>query len=155
VQKKMTNKLFTATIEKTGSKTVIPLPFDPNVVWGSRQRHHITGTVGGHKIRGPLSQVGEQFVLPLGDAWRRDTGLQAGDSVEVALSAEGPQAGQLAEDVTAALDTDPQARAFFESLATFYRNGFIKSIEGARRPETRAARIAEMMVLLQAGKKQK
>jgi len=40
-------------------------------------------------------------------------------------------------------------------LATFYRNTYIKWIESAKRPETRAARIEEMVQLLKAGKKQK
>ncbi|MEP7355864.1 MAG: YdeI/OmpD-associated family protein, partial [Anaerolineales bacterium] len=92
---------------------------------------------------------------PLGAAWRRDNGLEAGAKVEVVLAAEGPQSELLAADVAAALDAAPEAKAFFESLATFYRNTFIKGIEGAKRPETRAARVAEMMRLLKEGKKQK
>jgi len=47
------------------------------------------------------------------------------------------------------------SRAFFESLATFYRNTYINWIEGAKRPTTRAARIGEMIELLKAGRKQK
>jgi uncharacterized protein YdeI (YjbR/CyaY-like superfamily) len=42
-----------------------------------------------------------------------------------------------------------------ERLATFYRNGYIPWIESAKRPETRSARIAEMLSLLKAGKKQR
>jgi uncharacterized protein YdeI (YjbR/CyaY-like superfamily) len=61
----------------------------------------------------------------------------------------------MSTDVVSALDAEPQAKAFFESLATFYRNTYIKWIEGAKRPETRAARIKEMIDLLKAGKKQK
>jgi uncharacterized protein YdeI (YjbR/CyaY-like superfamily) len=57
--------------------------------------------------------------------------------------------------VSSALEAEPQARTFFESLATFYRNTYIKWIESAKRPETRAARIKEMIELLKAGKKQK
>ena len=61
----------------------------------------------------------------------------------------------LAADITAALNQAPEAKAFFEALATFYRKGYIDWIEGAKRPETRAARIDEMVKLLAAGKKQK
>jgi uncharacterized protein YdeI (YjbR/CyaY-like superfamily) len=91
----------------------------------------------------------------LGAAWRRGCGLDAGDKVEVSLSPEGPQSESLSTDVASALDAEPQAKAFFESLATFYRNTYIKWIESAKRPETRAARIQEMIELLKAGKKQK
>ena len=57
--------------------------------------------------------------------------------------------------MASALDAEPQAKAFFEALATFYRNTYIKWIESAKRPETRAARINEMVELLKVGKKQK
>jgi uncharacterized protein YdeI (YjbR/CyaY-like superfamily) len=106
-------------------------------------------------VRGSLGSDGEQYFLPLGAAWRRDNGVEAGAKVAVELAPEGPQSAALAPDVAAALAAAPQAKAFFESLATFYRNTYIKWIESAKRPETRAARIAEMMALLKAGKKQK
>jgi hypothetical protein len=74
--------------------------------------------------------------------------VEAGAEVEVVLAPEGPQADALAADILAALDSELEARAFFESLATFYRNGYVRWIEGAKRPETRSARIAEMLGLL-------
>lgn len=52
-------------------------------------------------------------------------------------------------------DAEPEAKAFFDSLATFYRKNYIRWIESAKRPETRGARIAEMVTLLKAGQKQK
>lgn len=151
----MTTQRFTTTIVKSGSRTFIAIPFNPNDVWGVKQRHHISGSINGAAVRGSLGLDGTQFFLPLGDAWRRDTGLSVGASVDVVLSPEGPQSEQLSADVAAALDAEPQAKTFFESLATFYRNNYIKWIENAKRPETRAARIEEMIRLLKAGQKQK
>ena len=146
---------FHATLEKVGTKTVLPIPFDPDEVWGSKPRHHITGTVNGRKVRGALLADGDRFFLSLGAAWRRDSGLDAGDAVEVELAPEGPQFADLAPDIAAALDASPAARAFFEGLATFYRKGYLRWINGARRPETRASRIDEMIGLLEAGKNQR
>ena len=149
------NQRFQTILMKSGSRTYIPIPFNPNEVWGVKQRHYVTGSVNGHKVRGSLGSDGKQYFLPLGAAWRRDNGLEAGASVEVILSPEGPQSESLPQDVSDALDAEPQAKAFFESLATFYRNTYTKWIESAKRPETRAARIREMVDLLKAGKKQK
>jgi uncharacterized protein YdeI (YjbR/CyaY-like superfamily) len=81
--------------------------------------------------------------------------MEAGTKVDVVLSPEGPQSESLSADVAAALDAEPQAKAFFESLTTFYRNTYIKWIESTKRPETRTARVNEMIKLLRAGKKQK
>jgi hypothetical protein len=151
----MATQHFKATVTSDGSRTYIPLPFDPNEVWGLKQRHHITGSVNGCNVRGPLGEDGSQYFLPLGAAWRRDNGVEAGAEVEVVLAPEGPQADTLAPDVAVALESEPQARAFFESLATFYRKGYTRWIESAKRPQTREARIAEMLGLLKEGKKQR
>jgi hypothetical protein len=151
----LTTQHFKSIISKSGTRTFIAIPFNPNDVWGAKQRHHIRGSINSCVVRGSLGSDGTQYFLPLGAAWRRDNGLEAGIEVNVVLSPEGPQSEGLSPDVASALDAEPQAKAFFESLATFYRNTYIKWIESAKRPETRSARINEMVKLLKAGKKQK
>ncbi len=151
----MSTQRFKATVARTGSRTYIAIPFNPNEVWGVKQRHHITGTINGCAVRGSLGSDGSQYLLPLGAAWRRGSGVEAGAEVEVLLTPEGPQTDALAADILVALESEPQAKAFFEALATFYRNGYVRWIESAKRAETRSARIAEMLSLLKAGKKQR
>jgi hypothetical protein len=151
----LTAQHFKTIIAKSGTRTFIALPFNPNEVWGVKRRHYVAGTVNGFGVRGSLGSDGKQYFLPLGAAWRRDCGIDAGDEVNVVLSPEGPQSETLSADIADALEAEPQAKAFFESLATFYRNTYIKWIESAKRPETRAVRIKEMIELLKAGKKQK
>ena len=151
----MTTQKFKTVISNLGTRTFIALPFNPNDVWGVKPRHHITGSINGHGVRGSLGSDGTQYFLPLGAAWRRGCGLDAGVIVDVVLSPEGPQSEGLSPDVASALDAEPQAKVFFESLASFYRNTYIKWIESAKRLETRTARINEMIELLKTGKKQK
>ena len=146
---------FTTTIVKSGNRTFIAIPFSPDDVWGARQRHHLTGSINGRAVRGPLGSDGTRYSLLLGKAWLRDSGLEAGSDVEVELSPEGPQLSQLSPDVASALSAEPRAEAFFVALATFYRKAYIKWVEGARRPETRNARISQVIELLKAGKKQR
>jgi uncharacterized protein YdeI (YjbR/CyaY-like superfamily) len=86
----------------------------------------------------------------------RDTGLVAGHQVVVELAPEGPQRGDLADDISAALAANPAAAAFFDTLAQFYRKAYLRWIDAtARRPGLRAARIAEVVDLLAAGIKQR
>src|SRR5207247_7541929 len=151
----MNTRKFRTTVTVSGSRVFVPIPFDPNEAWGTKQRHYITGTINGCAIRGSLGSDGQSYFLPLGAAWRRDNEIEAGESITVVLSSEGPQQESLAEDIASELASEPVALAFFNSLATFYRNTYIKWIESAKRPETRAARIGEMVSLLKAGKKQK
>lgn len=151
----MTTQCFKTRLIQAGKRAFIALPFDPNEVWGVRQRHHVSGSVHGCAVRGALLAEEARYVLPLGPAWRRDNGLDGEAEIEVVLSPEGPQSDLLAADIAAALDAQPQTRVFFEALATFYRKNYIRWIESAKRSETRAARIHEMVGLLKSQKKQK
>jgi uncharacterized protein YdeI (YjbR/CyaY-like superfamily) len=153
----MTSRHFTGTVrtEERG-RVVVPVPFDPDQVWGVKARHHITGTVNQVRIRGVIETSGADRWIVLTSAWLRDTSLAAGDRVEVVLFPEGPQRADLAEDIAAALDAAPKAAAFFDSLAQFYRRAYLRWIDGTtRRPELRAARIAEVVDLLTAEIKQR
>ena len=151
----MTTRRFTARIEKSGTRTFIGVPFDPHEVWGVKARHYVSGTVNGCGVRGSLGTDGTRFFIPLGAVWRRDNHLEAGATVDVVLSPEGPQSEGLAEDIAAAFVSEPQAKAFFDALATFYRKNYLRWIKGAKRPETRAARIGEVIRLLRDGKMQR
>jgi uncharacterized protein YdeI (YjbR/CyaY-like superfamily) len=68
------------------------------------------------------------------------------------LEPDGPQSEGLAADITTALEASPEAETFFQSVAPFYRKNFLRWIDQAKRPETRAARIAEMVTMLEVGK---
>jgi hypothetical protein len=140
--------------EKT--RVYLPLPFDVAKVWGPRDRYHVRGTIDGERIRGALVESGNGHFLPLGPAYRRDRGLKVGDTVDVVLAVEGPQREAMAPDIAAALDAEPEAGRFFEALATFYRKGYLRWIDATkRRPEVRAARIAELVELMKAGRKER
>ena len=151
----MSTEQFKSKIAESGTRVFIPIPFDPNDAWGTKQRHYIRGAVNGCTIRGSLGSDGTQYFLLLGAGWRRDNGLSPGAEVEVELWPEGPQADNMAPDIVDALESDPPSQEFFESLATFYRKNYIRWIESAKRPETRANRLKEMMELLKARQKQK
>src|SRR5262245_55031051 len=152
----MSAKSFMATVEpRPRGGVAVRLPFDPSEAWGDKDRHAVTGMIDGRGVRGTLRSVGGEHYLELGPAWCRDGSVRAGVRVSVTLRPEGPQVDSLARDFAAALDAEPDARRFFESLATFYRKGYVRWIEQAKRPETRARRIAETVTALKAGKKQR
>jgi len=144
----------TQLVAEPGGRAYVEVPFDPAEAWGAKERHHVTGTVNGVKVRGALERVGGTWRLSLGPAWRRDAGIEPGDAVTVDLLAEGPQRDSLPPDLAAALDAEPAAGAFFDALATFYRKGYLRWLDGAsRRPAVRAERVRELIALLKAGKK--
>jgi uncharacterized protein YdeI (YjbR/CyaY-like superfamily) len=68
----------------------------------------------------------------------------------------GPADDALDVDHQRALEAEPEAAAFFDSLAQFYTRAYLRWIDATkRRPELRAARIAEMVELLKAGHKER
>ena len=107
-------------------------------------------------MRGSVEPVDDGYGFTLGPMWARDCGIAVGSTVTVAIEPEGPQRDDLAEDVAAALAADPQAAAFFDSLAQFYRKAYLRWIDATkRRPEQRPERIAEVVRLLADGQKER
>jgi hypothetical protein len=135
---------------------VIAVPFDPDETWGAKADHPVGGTIDGRRVRGRLSPSGSGWMLTVTPMWLRDTGVTIGDDVTVELAPEGPQRGDLADDIAAALAANPAAGAFFDTLAQFYRKAYLRWIDATtRRPDLRAARIADVVDLLAAGIKQR
>jgi Bacteriocin-protection, YdeI or OmpD-Associated/Domain of unknown function (DUF1905) len=136
-----------------GGRAVIVVPFDPDEMWGAKASHPVGGTIGGWRFRTRLSPGESGWVLPVRVC---DGGVAIGDDVTVELAPEGPQRGDLADDIAAALAADPAAGAFFDTLAQFYRKAYLRWIDATtRRPDVRAARIAEVAGLLAAGIKER
>lgn len=137
-------------------RVVVPLPFEPDRVWGIKPQHHVAGTIGTHRVRAVVEPFGDGHAIVLGAAWRRDCGVAVGERVAVVLSAEGPQRDDLATEFRVALEANIAAGSFFDGLAQFYRNAYLRWIDATkRRPDVRAERIAEVVELLAAGVKQR
>lgn len=150
-------KTFTTTLARAhDGRVYVPVPFDPDAIWGLKTLHLIAGTVAGVRVRGHVQSIGDGHGFVLGPAWCRDGGVTPGDRVDVVIDAEGPQRQDLADDIAAALAADPTAGAVFDALAQFYRKAFLHWIDATkRRPEQRPLRIAEMVASLRAGKKER
>ena len=137
-------------------RAVIVVPFDPDAVWGAKAEHPVGGTIDGRRVRGTIAPSGSRWAFTVSPMWLRDASVAAGDDVIVELAPEGPQRAGLAEDIAAALAANPAAAAFFDTLAQFYRKAYLRWIDATtRRPDLRAARIAEVVDLLAAGIKQR
>ena len=139
-----------------GGRAVIVVPFDPDEAWGAKAVHHVKGTVNGTRVRVTLAPGGGGWEFTLNQPRALGMGVAAGDEVTVELTPEGPQRADLAADIAAALAANPQAGAFFDTLAQFYRRAYLRWIDATtRRPDVRAARIAEVVDLLAAGIKER
>jgi len=95
----MNEQRFKTTITRSGSRTIVTVPFDPNDVWGPKERHYISGSVNGCGVRRKLGGTGTNFFLSLGPTWLRDNDLEAGAKVDVTLHPTGPKAEYSADHV--------------------------------------------------------
>jgi Bacteriocin-protection, YdeI or OmpD-Associated/Domain of unknown function (DUF1905) len=139
-----------------GGRATIVVPFDPDEEWGAKAVHHVNGHVDGTRVRVTLSPGSAGWAFTLSPSRVRELGVVAGDEVSVELTPEGPQRADLADDIAAALAANPAAGAFFDTLAQFYRKAYLRWIDATtRRPQVRAARIAEVVDLLAAGVKER
>lgn len=93
--------------------------------------------------------------MPLNKELRQGAELSPGNIIAVSMEPDEPEQAAIPEDVLSALEEVPEAKMFFDSLTTFQRNEYIEWIEAAKKAETRASRINEIVSLLKAGKKQR
>ena len=153
----MSSQRFRAVITADpAGRALITVPFDPDATWGAKASHPVGGTIDGRRIRARLLPAGSGWVFTLAQKRLLGMGIAIGDDVTVELVPEGPQRGDLADDIAAALAASPAAGAFFDTLAQFYRKAYLRWIDAtSRRPDVRAARIAEVVDLLAAGIKER
>ena len=63
-----------------------------------------------------------------------------------------PSTATVPDDLREALDRDPEARAFFESLDSRNRYAILYRLQAAKRPETRARRLETFVTMLSEGR---
>ena len=150
-----TERFRTVVIGRPNGGITVGIPFDPSGPWGELDAYHVDGTVGGQRFRGVVTRDDGGWSLHLGPSWCRRPGFGPGDEVAVVMTPEGPRSSSMGADVETAFAAEPAAARFFDSLPTFYRNNFARWVEGAKRPETRARRVAEVIALAKEGKRER
>jgi hypothetical protein len=152
----MAPKQFEATVEANERGNVqITIPFDPSAEWGRRQRHYVSGTINGTPFNGSLGARAGRVFMPLNKEFREAARIDVGDVVTVVMESAEPARAELPPDLEEALAGEPAARKFLDGLSAFYRGEYVMWIVGARRPETRAARVAEVVTLLRDGEQRR
>jgi Bacteriocin-protection, YdeI or OmpD-Associated/Domain of unknown function (DUF1905) len=144
---------FRATVVLGGkTATGIRVPDEVLVALGSGKRPPVSVTVGGHTYRTTVAQMGGASWIPLAAEHREAAGVTADQEVDVRIELDtAPRETPLPDDLDHALDD--AARAHFHALAPSHRKEWVRWVEEAKKPETRATRIEKTVASLQAGKK--
>ena len=144
---------FHATVELGGkTATGIEVPVEVIESLGTSQGPAVTVTLGEHTYRTTVAKRGGRYLVPLSAENRSAAGVAAGDEVDVDIALDdAPREVTLPADLDAALD--PDARAAYDALSYTHRKEWVRWVEEAKKPETRAARIEKTAAGLKAGRK--
>ncbi|UOY00348.1 YdeI/OmpD-associated family protein [Blastococcus sp. PRF04-17] len=144
---------FRATVV-LGAKTATGIQVPDEIVeqLGAGKRPPVVVTIGGYTYRTTVAPMGGAFWIPLAAEHREAAGVAADQQVDVQLELDtAPREVTLPDDLAAALDD--AARTHFDGLAPSHRKEWVRWVEEAKKPETRATRIDKTVQSLREGKK--
>lgn len=145
-------KTFTVELERVQkTATMFRVPFDLGHAFG-RARPPVKVTIRGHTWRttpGVYDGVGHVVV---NRTVKAATGVDAGDRVRVRMELDDePRTVTVPADLAAALAARPRARDAFAEMSFTHRREYVEWVDDAKRPETRARRIATTVERAAAG----
>lgn len=133
----------------------VEVPYDIADVYGTRGQVKVRATFDGEAYTGSIAPMGDGcHVLGITKALRAKTGKDIGDTVHVTIERdEAPRVVDVPPELVAALAKHAKARAFFDGLAYTPKKEYAVWITGAKKPETRARRLAQAVEKLSRGEK--
>lgn len=145
---------FTTTIIGDGNKAGLEVPSDIVDALGAGKRPPVVVTMNGQSYRSSIAVMGGKYMVGVSSANRELTGTAAGDTVEVGLEVDTqPRVMEVPDDLAAALEAEPEAKAFYGTLNYSTQRRYVEPIGEAKTEETRARRIAKVVADMKAGKK--
>lgn len=142
---------FTGKIESTGTGgggAYVAVPVNVVAALGGGGRIPVNATFDGVAYAGSIASMGSGPCLGLLKAIRDQLGKQPGDTVEVTLSRDtGERTVGIPDDLANALES-AGARAAFDKLSYSHRREHVNAVNEAKRPETRARRIAKAVEMV-------
>ncbi len=146
---------FEGTIESArGGGACIPVPFDPREVFGTGRSVRVKATYDGFEAKSSVVKMDGRVVLGVHKATRVAIGKDAGDQVRVTLVRDTEERTvDLPSELAGALAGAPELAARFEALAFTHRKEFARWIGDAKRPDTRARRLAKALAMIEEGEK--
>lgn len=145
---------FTGKLEPgRGGGAFVVLPPEVLDALGGGTRFRAVGTLHGVAYSSStMSLSGGRVCLGVHKATRRQAGVEIGDEVEVEIERDTrPRELKVPDDLAAALAHDAEAGAAFEALSFTHRREHADWVDGAKRDETRARRIAKTLERLRPG----
>lgn len=150
------NKISFKTELLSEKKTATGLKVPAEIIsqLGSSKKPAVKVTINGCTYPSTVATMGGVFMLPVSALVREKAGISSGDMVEVSIELDTrPRIVEVPEDFQTALNINPAAKQYFESISNSNKKYFIGAIEQAKTPETRNRRIEKAIIDLELQKK--
>jgi hypothetical protein len=146
---------FTGVLTPTpsaGGGTFIPVPREVNEQLGLKGKPKIQAVIAGLPYRGSLMPMGDgTFCLGVLKSIQESAGVKQGDTIEVLLELDTePRVVEPPADLAKALAKDKSAAAAWQKLSFTNQKEMARSLEEAKKPETRKKRLAAALAKLTA-----
>ena len=143
---------FETTMFQTGNNTGIEVPSEAIEALGAGRKPAVVVNVNGYEYRSTVAVMGGRYLIPFSSDKRAATGIQGGDPIVVGLEVDtAPRTVEVPDDLAAALDAAPGARAAFDALSPSARKAHVTNVETAKAAETRQRRVDGIAAKLSAG----
>ncbi len=127
----------------------VSVPFDVEATWGARRVPVRALFDGSAEYRGTVVFMDGGPILGVTREVRNALGKEVGDSVQVEVARDdAPRTVEVPRDLVVALRARPELAEHFESLAYTHRKEYARWVAEAKRPETRARRVARALEML-------
>ena len=149
---------FSVVLEahESSEATGITIPFDPQEAFGARTRVPVRGTINGHPFRSSVFTMRGHTFMAVNREMREGAKAKAGDTVKVVMERDDePRVITPPDDLARALRSNKAANAAWDKLSYTHQKEWARSVEEAKRPETRARRVEKAIAEMAAGRKPK
>jgi hypothetical protein len=144
-----------ATNGKAAQWSFLVVPSAASAKLATRNAVTIEGTLNGQKFRATLEPDGRKsHWLKVQNKLRMAAGAAVGDVVTLQIQRSARELEpRVPADLRKALAAAPKARAVWSEISTVARRDWVAWIVSARKPETRARRVATACDMLAGGKR--
>jgi len=148
---------FTGKLTPTPSRgggTLVPVPARVARELGLKGMPKVKATIAGISYRGSLMPMGDgTYCLGVLKSIQAQAGVRQGDSIAIELELDSePRTVTVPDDLQKALARDRKAAAAWDALSYTNRKEIARSLDEAKKPETRKRRLALALEKLAPGR---
>ncbi|MEO8064414.1 MAG: YdeI/OmpD-associated family protein [Pseudomonadota bacterium] len=143
------SKTITVKLQNDGVMSAIPVRFDPKAVFG-KVRAPVKVTINRYSYRSTIFSMHGATFIPLRKSNREAAGLAGDETVKVTIALDtAVREVVVPPDLASALRKNRSAAVKWSALSYSHRREHAEAILGAKKPETRARRLANTLRALE------